>query len=71
MDGFVSTNGEWAVVPFGKEYMIIHNGKQDSVHKTIEEAKNQIKLAKSKTGTKGKRVVRRASKIKGLEEFME
>jgi len=71
MDGFVSTTGEWAAVPFGKEYMVIYKGNQDSVHATLEKAKEYIKKAKSKTGTKGRRTVKRASKIQGLEQFME
>lgn len=66
----MSTTGEWAAVPFGKQYMVIHNGSQDSVHSTLEKAKEYIKKAKSKTGTKVSRTVKRASKIKGLEEFM-
>jgi len=71
MEGFVSSNQEWAAVPFGKEYMIIHMGQQDKVFKTLDEAKNYIKSASKKTATKGRRTVKKAAKIKGLEAFME
>jgi hypothetical protein len=70
MDGFVSSNQEWAVVPFGKQYMVIHKGQQDSVFKTIQKARDYITTCMSKT-TKTKKSVKKASKMKGLEEFMQ
>lgn len=69
MDGFVSSDG-WAAVPYGNQYMIIYGGRQISVHKTLDKAKEAIKVNRSKIKQKGQRRVARASKIKGLEEFM-
>jgi len=71
MDWFVSSNEEWAAIPFGEQYMVIYKGQQDKVFKTIEDAKNYIKSASKKTGTKGKRTAQKAAKIKGLESFMQ
>jgi hypothetical protein len=70
MDGFVSSDGEWAVVPFVNQYMVIYKGQQDKVFNTIQEAKDYISKCKPKI-KKGNRTVKRASKIKGLEEFMQ
>ncbi|WJZ47911.1 hypothetical protein [Synechococcus phage DSL-LC03] len=71
MDGYVSSTGEWAAVPFGKEYMVIHKGQQDKVFKTLDAAKDYIQSAKKKNGTKGIRTVKKAAKVKGLESFMQ
>lgn len=71
MDGYVSSTGEWAAIPFGKKYMIIHNGQQGKVFNTLDEAKTYIQSAKKKTVTKGKRTVKKAAKVKGLESFMQ
>jgi len=49
VDGYVTPDGMWAAVPFGKKYMIIHDGHQISVHETLETAKKIInKQKKSK-----------------------
>lgn len=71
MDGYVSSTGEWAAVPYGNQYMIIHNGRQDKVFKTLDEAKTYIQSAKKKTVTKGSRIAKKAAKVKGLESFMQ
>lgn len=71
MDGYVSSTGEWAAVPFGNQYMIIHNGQQDKVFKTLDAAKDYIQSARKKTVTKGTRTVKKAAKVKGLESFMQ
>jgi len=55
MDGFLSTDGEWAAIPFGNQYMIIHDGKQLEVFDTIEQAKKYISVAKSKLKKKTRR----------------
>lgn len=53
MDGYITKDGEWAAVPFGKQFMIIHDGKQGKVFKTLEDAKKfiskQVKSKKSST----------------------
>jgi len=40
--GWVSTNMEWAVIPYGNKFMSIYKGQQISVHTTIETAKKFI-----------------------------
>jgi hypothetical protein len=53
--GYVTNDGMWAAVPFGKKFMIIHNGKQDKVCNTYKQSvdyiKKQIKVQKKKTST--------------------
>lgn len=53
--GYVTKDGMWAAVPFGKKFMTIHNGQQMEVHKDLSAAKNyiqrQIKTRKSKKGS--------------------
>lgn len=51
-EGYVTKDGMWAAVPFGNKFMIIHNGKQGDVFKTLDAAKKHIskqnKIQKSK-----------------------
>ena len=49
-DSYVSPDCMWAVIPYGKRYMSIHNGQQIKVHTSIEIAKKfiQKELRKSK-----------------------
>jgi hypothetical protein len=51
--GYVTKDGIWAAVPFGKKFMIIHNGQQIHVAGTLAVAKSyiqkQIKASKPKT----------------------
>lgn len=48
-NGYVTKDGEWAAVPFGKKFMIIHGGQQGQVFNTLENAKKFIaKQIKSK-----------------------
>jgi hypothetical protein len=51
--GYVTKDGMWAAVPFGKKFMIIHNGEQVNVTGTLAVAKTyiqkQIKVSKPKT----------------------
>jgi hypothetical protein len=42
MDGYISSNGLWAAVPWGKKYISIFNGEQICVHHTLETAKKFI-----------------------------
>jgi hypothetical protein len=53
--GYVTKDGMWAAVPFGKKFMIIHNGEQIHVAGTLAVAKSyinkQIKVSKTKQGT--------------------
>jgi hypothetical protein len=39
---YVSPDRMWAVIPYGKRYMSIHNGQQIKVHTSIEMAKKFI-----------------------------
>lgn len=48
MEGYVSKDEMWAAIPFGKKYMVIHNGEQIQVFKTLDTAKNFI-LKQNKT----------------------
>lgn len=41
-DGYISSNGLWAAVPWGNKYISIHNGEQICVHHTLETAKKFI-----------------------------
>jgi len=49
--GYVTKDGIWAAVPFGKQFMIIHNGEQVHVAGTLVSAKSyinkQIKVPKT------------------------
>lgn len=49
IDGYITPDRLWAAIPFGKKYMIIHNGKQISVHNTLETAKKIIQKQIKKT----------------------
>jgi len=53
--GYVTKDLVWAAVPFGKKFMIIHNGQQGDVFRTLDAAKKyidkQIKTRKSKKGS--------------------
>jgi hypothetical protein len=53
--GYVTKDGMWAAVPFGKQFMIIHNGEQVHVAGTLTTAKSyinkQIKKVKSSTSS--------------------
>lgn len=42
MDGYVSSDGNWAALPFGDKYMSIYRGQQICVHHTLETAKKFI-----------------------------
>jgi hypothetical protein len=42
IDGYVSSNGMWAAVPYGKKYISIYNGEQICLHNTLETAKKFI-----------------------------
>ena len=50
--GYVTKDGMWAAVPFGKKFMILHNGEQVHVAGTLATAKSyiqkQIKASKPK-----------------------
>jgi len=50
--GYVTKDGMWAAVPFGKQFMIIHNGEQVHVAGTLTTAKSyinkQLKASKPK-----------------------
>jgi ABC-type uncharacterized transport system ATPase component len=41
-DGYVTKDLQWAAVPFGKRFVIIHNGEQVSLVNSIKTAKNYI-----------------------------
>jgi hypothetical protein len=54
--GYVTKDEMWAAIPFGKKFMIIHNGEQVHVAGTLAVAKSyinkQIKASKTvKSGT--------------------
>jgi hypothetical protein len=52
LDGFITKDG-YAAVPFGKQLMIIYNGQQLQVCRTVNSAHNFIKKHRSqpKPGT--------------------
>jgi hypothetical protein len=51
-NGYVTKDEMWAAIPFGKKFMILHNGEQVYVAGTFDTAKSyiqkQIKASKSK-----------------------
>ena len=53
--GYVTKDEMWAAVPFGKQFMILHNGEQVHVSGTLLTAKSyinkQIKKVKSSTSS--------------------
>lgn len=51
--GYVTKDGMWAAVPFGKKFMIIHNGQQVHVANNYKAAKTYISK-ESKTAKKAK-----------------
>jgi hypothetical protein len=61
--GYVTKDEMWAAVPFGKKFMIIHNGEQVHVAGTLAVAKSYIdkQLKVSKTIK---------SSTSSLEEFL-
>ena len=54
--GYCTNDGMWAAVPFGKKFIIIHNGSQIKVLNTYKQSvdfiKNQLKTAKKKSSGK-------------------
>tara|TARA_Y100000004_G_scaffold69573_1_gene78072 strand:- start:403 stop:648 length:246 start_codon:yes stop_codon:yes gene_type:complete len=53
--GYCTNDGMWAAVPFGKKFIIIHNGRQDKVCNTYKQSvdyiKKQVKIHKKKTSS--------------------
>ena len=41
-NGYVTKDGMWAAVPFGKKFIIIHNGQQIHVSNNYKSAKTYI-----------------------------
>jgi len=41
-NGYVTKDGMWAAVPFGKKFMILHNGQQVHVANNYKSAKTYI-----------------------------
>lgn len=54
-NGYVTRDGMWAAVPWGKKFVIIHNGLQVEVCNNYKLAKTyidkRVKLTKSKKST--------------------
>ena len=54
-NGYVTKDGMWAAVPFGKKFVIIHNGQQVHTASNYSTAKSyilkQVKASKKKTAT--------------------
>lgn len=48
--GYVSNDGVWAAVPWGKKYVILHNGRQVHTSNNLKSAKSYI--SKSSKATK-------------------
>ena len=53
-EGYVTKDGMWAAVPFGKKFIIIHNGQQVHLANNYKAARayisKEIKSAKKSTG---------------------
>ena len=54
-EGYVTKDGMWAAVPYGKKFIIIHNGQQVHMTNNYSTAKSyilkQVKASKKKTTT--------------------
>ena len=54
--GYCTNDGMWAAVPFGKKFIIIHNGSQIKVLNTYKQSvdfiRNQLKTLKKKSSRK-------------------
>ena len=54
-NGYVTKDGMWAAVPFGKKFIIIHNGHQVHLANNYSTAKSyilkQVKASKKTTST--------------------
>ena len=54
-NGYVTKDGAWAAVPFGKKFIIIHNGQQVHLANNYSTAKSyilkQVKASKKTTST--------------------
>ena len=54
-NGYVTKDGMWAAVPYGKKFIIIHNGHQVHLANNYSTAKSyilkQVKASKKKTST--------------------
>lgn len=54
-NGYVTKDGMWAAVPFGKKYVIINNGQQVHTANNYKAAKTyiqkQVKASKKNTAT--------------------
>jgi len=53
-NGYVTKDGMWAAVPYGKKFIIIHNGQQVHLSNNYSTAKSyilkQVKVSKKATG---------------------
>ncbi len=54
-EGYVTKDGMWAAVPYGKKFIIIHNGQQVHLANNYSTAKSyilkQVKASKKTTST--------------------
>lgn len=54
-EGYVTKDGMWAAVPYGKKFIIIHNGQQVHLANNYSTAKSyilkQVKASKKTTAT--------------------
>ena len=54
-EGYVTKDGMWAAVPYGKKFIIIHNGQQVHLANNYSTAKSyilkQVKVSKKTTAT--------------------
>jgi len=41
-NGYITKNGEWAAVPWGKKFIILHNGQQVHTANNYKTAKSYI-----------------------------
>jgi hypothetical protein len=56
-EGYVTKDGMWAAVPFGKKFIIIHNGHQVHVGKQLQIRQNlHSKVRKRRIGFNFRRV---------------
>jgi hypothetical protein len=68
--GYVTKDGMWAAVPFGKQFMIIHNGEQVHVAGTLVTAKSYINKQIKASKTIKTKPKKRNPGTSSLEEFL-
>lgn len=70
MNGYITPNREWAAVPYGDQYIVLHQGLQVHHAVTLNDAKSYIQtLSRKNSIEKSVSTRRRKSKASLMELF--